>query len=130
VLLIPVGFAPISEVCVWVALHRFVISSDASTGRALALRQPSSSLQALRKASPVRKLPIPFPSRGCEMQQTFPLTLLRLPGVMQLTGLARSTIYKLVASGEFPAPLKLTRRAVAWPAAEIEQWVATRGRTR
>ena len=49
-------------------------------------------------------------------QQFSSFTLLRLPNVMRLTGLARSTIYKLIAAGEFPAPRKLTRRAVAWPA--------------
>ena len=62
-------------------------------------------------------------------QQFSSFPLLRLPNVMRLTGLARSTIYKLIAAGEFPAPRKLTRRAVAWPASEVEQWVLARVRT-
>ena len=38
----------------------------------------------------------------------------RLPTVMQATGLGRSTIYRLVASGGFPPPVHLGPRAVAW----------------
>jgi prophage regulatory protein len=40
--------------------------------------------------------------------------LLRLPTVMRITGLARSTIHKLIAQNRFPAPITLSTRAVAW----------------
>jgi prophage regulatory protein len=50
----------------------------------------------------------------------------RLPTVMQTTGLGRSTIYRLVASGEFPRPVHLGPRAIAWRWADLEQWSATR----
>lgn len=53
-------------------------------------------------------------------------TLMRLPTVMQMTGLARSTIYKLISNERFPPPLKLTQRAVAWRLMDIEQWIASR----
>jgi prophage regulatory protein len=59
--------------------------------------------------------------------QTVPV-LLRLPTVMKITGLARSTIYKLMDQREFPQQVKLSRRAVAWPQAEIQTWVETRSR--
>ncbi len=52
--------------------------------------------------------------------------LLRLPAVLRLTGLSRSTIYKLMAAGEFPPAHKITRRAVAWCSSEIDQWVDSR----
>lgn len=51
--------------------------------------------------------------------------LLRLPLVMRRTGLARSTIYKLVATNRFPAPIKLTTRSVAWLQCEIDNWIAS-----
>lgn len=57
-----------------------------------------------------------------------PPILLRLPMVMRITGLARSTIYKLIAQNQFPAPIKLSKRAVAWLQSEIESWVSSRVR--
>ena len=52
--------------------------------------------------------------------------LLRMAAVMQVTGLARSTIYKLTAADKFPPPVQLTGRAVAWRRADLEQWSADR----
>jgi prophage regulatory protein len=52
--------------------------------------------------------------------------LLRRPDVEQLTGLRRSTMYRLIAEGRFPAAVRLTERAVAWRASEVAQWVASR----
>jgi prophage regulatory protein len=46
-----------------------------------------------------------------------------------MTGLARSTIYKLMSEGNFPSSLKLTRRTVAWSAGDIQQWIESRART-
>ncbi|MCC7288063.1 MAG: AlpA family phage regulatory protein [Burkholderiaceae bacterium] len=51
---------------------------------------------------------------------------LRLPAVVQLTGLGRSTIYRLVAAREFPAPVRVARRAVAWRRADLDRWGETR----
>lgn len=54
-----------------------------------------------------------------------PRLFARLPTVMQATGLGRSTIYRLVASGSFPAPVHLGPRAVAWRWA-LDQWSESR----
>ncbi len=54
---------------------------------------------------------------------------LRMPAVIRYTGLARSTIYRLVAQNKFPAPFKLADRAVAWRRADLEAWVDARPRT-
>jgi prophage regulatory protein len=51
-----------------------------------------------------------------------PARFVRLPEVLEITGLCRSTIYKLIAKGEFPAPYKLTQRAVAWQQADLDIW--------
>lgn len=48
--------------------------------------------------------------------------LLRMPAVVRQTGLARSTIYRLMASNEFPRPVRLARRAVGWRRADIDRW--------
>jgi prophage regulatory protein len=50
----------------------------------------------------------------------------RLPTVIQATGLGRSTIYRLVASGAFPAPVHLGPRAVAWRWSDLDRWSQSR----
>jgi prophage regulatory protein len=47
---------------------------------------------------------------------------LRIGTVMRLTGLGRSTIYRLMADEEFPSPVRLTKRVVAWRRADLERW--------
>ena len=47
---------------------------------------------------------------------------LRLPSVLRRTGLGRSTIYRLVANEKFPAPVKLSGRAVGWRQSDLERW--------
>ncbi len=51
------------------------------------------------------------------------MRLIKLKEVMHMTGLARSTIYKFIATGVFPKPVNLSPRAVAWVDTEIEEWV-------
>ena len=41
-------------------------------------------------------------------------------------GISRSTVYRLMRSGQFPTPIKVGPRAVRWPASEIEAWIASR----
>lgn len=53
-------------------------------------------------------------------------TLLRLPRVIAITGKGRSTIYSDVKAGTFPAPVKIGKRAIAWPASSIDRWVSER----
>lgn len=52
--------------------------------------------------------------------------LLRLPKVMAMTGLGRSTIYRLVAEDKFPAPVRLSARAIAWRLVDLQHWSDTR----
>ena len=48
----------------------------------------------------------------------------RLPEVMTMTGLSRSSIYLRISANEFPKPVKLGRRAVGWPEDTIIAWQA------
>lgn len=52
--------------------------------------------------------------------------LLRLPDVIEKVGLGKSSIYDGVRQGTFPAPVKLSRRAVCWPASAVDSWIADR----
>ncbi|WIG54563.1 MAG: hypothetical protein OJF61_000349 [Rhodanobacteraceae bacterium] len=52
--------------------------------------------------------------------------LLRLPQVKSRTGLSRSELYRRIATGAFPAPIKIGARASAWSSVEIECWIADR----
>ncbi len=52
--------------------------------------------------------------------------LLRRPEVEARTGLSRSSIYRMMDEGEFPRPIRIARRAVAWRASDLERWQAQR----
>lgn len=52
--------------------------------------------------------------------------ILRIPDVVSTTGLARTTIYRLVSNGEFPPPVKISVRAVGWRHSEIQEWIKNR----
>ena len=49
-------------------------------------------------------------------------TFLRRTEVERITGLSRSEIYRRISDGDFPKPIQLGKRAVAWSQAAIEQW--------
>lgn len=46
---------------------------------------------------------------------------MRLPAVLQATGLARSTVYRLMAEHTFPALVKLAKRAMGWRHDDVQQ---------
>ena len=41
------------------------------------------------------------------------------------TGLARSSLYRAMRDGRFPAPLRVGPSSVRWPSGEIEAWIAS-----
>lgn len=54
------------------------------------------------------------------------MKVIRLKAVMESTGLARSTIYKLISLGDFPRSIPLGVRSVGWIDSEVQQWIETR----
>lgn len=50
--------------------------------------------------------------------------ILRLPLVLECTGLSRSTVYARVSLGTFPKPVSLGARAVGWIESEVEEWIS------
>jgi prophage regulatory protein len=47
---------------------------------------------------------------------------LRMWTVTRMTGLGRSTIYRLMAEDKFPSPVRLAKRAIAWRLSDLERW--------
>lgn len=52
--------------------------------------------------------------------------ILRLPAVLRTTGLSRTTVWRLVKANKFPAPVRLSARAIGWRHSEIEGWLRSR----
>ncbi len=52
--------------------------------------------------------------------------LLRRPEVERRTGLARSTLYRDIAAGIFPRPVRIGPGTVGWVEAEVDAWVDAR----
>jgi prophage regulatory protein len=48
---------------------------------------------------------------------------LRVSDVMTTLGLGRSTIYRMVADGTFPAQVKLTAQCSGWWQADVDTWM-------
>ncbi|CAM1360801.1 DNA-binding transcriptional activator AlpA [Tenacibaculum litopenaei] len=51
-----------------------------------------------------------------------PNRILKLPEVIQKTGLSRSTIYAYKKEGIFPESIKLGKRSIGWLEQDIENW--------
>ena len=54
------------------------------------------------------------------------MRLIRLPQVLVLTGLGRSTLLDMVRRGDFPPPIRIGIRAVAWRLCDVVAWIETR----
>lgn len=57
------------------------------------------------------------------------LKLIKRKDVETLTTLSRSTIYDKMSKGNFPRPIKLGERAVAWREHDILKWIEMRAKT-
>ena len=55
-----------------------------------------------------------------------PISIYRLPAVLQVTGLSKATIYRLLERGEFPPRVKLSPRCVGWRVADVDAWLDER----
>lgn len=61
-----------------------------------------------------------------QQPSTIPNYLRRLPHLKQRTGLSRSSIYALIKLEQFPKPISIGKRAVAWLDSDIEKWICDR----
>lgn len=58
---------------------------------------------------------------------TLPDALLRLATVEVMAGLSGPTIYRKLAAGEFPEPVRLGARCTRWKAADVRAWIQAQG---
>lgn len=64
-----------------------------------------------------------------DLVQTIP-PIVRRREAIKLTGLSRSTLDRMTARGEFPAPFKLsTGRAIGYSGPALADWIAGQERT-
>ena len=49
--------------------------------------------------------------------------LIRIPKVMEKTGVAKSTLWLWVKDGNFPKPIKLSPRIAVWIEDEVNEWM-------
>lgn len=54
------------------------------------------------------------------------VVFLRLPKVKAITGLSKSSLYQLIRTNSFPAPIRIGPRIVAWVMSEVQEWAADR----
>jgi prophage regulatory protein len=52
-----------------------------------------------------------------------PDRIIRLRTVLDRTGLSRSTLYRKIAEGTFPAQLRISIHGAGWQESEIDRWV-------
>lgn len=51
------------------------------------------------------------------------MRILRLPLVMELTGLPKSTLYHYIKQAKFPKPVRLGIRSVGWIKDDVDEWL-------
>ena len=54
----------------------------------------------------------------------------RKKGVVALTNLSATTLWRMTRRGEFPQPVRLSSGAVGWLDSEIRAWLAKRAAAR
>jgi prophage regulatory protein len=109
------------------ATHRRMLAAS-FWRKVIATAQPEDAYSLLM---PSRETPMPSAMQPADSvkhdfaaEPHFPF--LRIRAVTRMTGLGRSTIYRLMAAKQFPAPVRLAQRAVAWRQTDLERWSAAR----
>lgn len=57
------------------------------------------------------------------MQTEGPERILRLKGVLERTGLSRSTLYRKMQERTFPRSLSISARCTGWRESDIDAWL-------
>ena len=75
-------------------------------------RNPEAAVSALVNIHPATGSPV----------------ILRWPAVEKITGRSRSSVWRDIRKGKFPAAVQIGDNAVGWYAHEIHEWIASRPR--
>lgn len=54
---------------------------------------------------------------------------LRQPQVLAFVPISKSTLWRRIGAGHFPAPVKLSDRISAWRVEDVRDWIAQHGLT-
>ena len=63
------------------------------------------------------------------MDESTPTRLLKISEVQQRTTLDRATLNRMIARGDFVAPIRLSPSRVAFREGDVEAWIASRRKT-
>ena len=51
--------------------------------------------------------------------------IIRLKTVLSRSGLSRSTLYRKIGEGTFPAQIRISVRGAGWRESEVNRWIAS-----
>lgn len=54
------------------------------------------------------------------------MQLMRTTQVMEMLGVSRSTLWRLVQAGQFPPPVRLSRGRTGYVRQAVEEWISAR----
>ena len=57
------------------------------------------------------------------------MRIIRTEDLTRRLGLSRATILRNVKAGRFPAPIKISQRAIGWRIDDVEAWIAAQAAT-
>ena len=49
--------------------------------------------------------------------------LMKIDAVLEVCAISRSSLYDLISHGQFPAPVRVGVRAVAWRQTDVLDWI-------
>jgi prophage regulatory protein len=109
-------------------LHRpdCLLSRDAFRLRVIDFWRGFHTYSCLAVAFPETKMSQSPPEVQNPVAEAQIALFVRMAVVIRMTGLGRSTIYRLMAEDKFPPPVRLSKRAIAWRRADLERWSAAR----
>jgi prophage regulatory protein len=58
--------------------------------------------------------------------QTTKRRALRIDSVVELTGVSKTHLYRLIQAEKFPRPVKLSERVSVWDAALVDRWLSSK----
>jgi prophage regulatory protein len=79
-------------------------------------RTQNETIRTKQRLNEAHAKPLSSPLPACDR-------MVRMKELKVITGLATSSIYKMISEGRFPKPAKLGERAVAWRHSELIAWL-------
>jgi len=52
--------------------------------------------------------------------------MMRVPEVVKIVGVSKATLRNMIRDGVFPAPIKISRQAIAWAESTVSNWLRTK----